>query len=300
MARRGAISRLGLAFWRAAARFNAHDGTVLSGHIAFSALLSLFPFLIFLAALAALFGESVRVSGVVDLVAGLMPPEVVAAIEPAMRAVLEAPHRGLLTFGGLAALWAASSGFEALRIALDRAAEVPEPRHFIWRRLQGVLFVLVTALLVLAFLGALVVAPLVLRALPQVEVPVFLTFAQVAVLPALLCLALMALYRFLPNLGHPRWTDGWGQVLPGAVLAALPWLGLVNLFSAYLRNIGLYNAIYGGLGGVVATLLFFYIGAAVVIYGAELNAVLARRPAPAARPLSTSGRRSARFGRGSA
>jgi membrane protein len=51
----------------------------------------------------------------------------------------------------------------------------------------------------------------------------------------------------------------------------LLWLGLARLFSYYLQNLGRFTWTYGSLGGIVITLLFFYLSAAIFIFGAEIN-----------------------------
>ena len=79
------------------------------------------------------------------------------------------------------------------------------------------------------------------------------------------------LYRFLPN----RQLDLF-EVLPGAVLAVVVWLAVGSLYSWYLQNLGRFTLTYGSLGGIVATLLFFYITALIFIFGAEVNAARRR------------------------
>jgi len=50
------------------------------------------------------------------------------------------------------------------------------------------------------------------------------------------------------------------------------WMILASAFSIYFRFVPSYAITYGTLGGVIATLLFFYVSAAVFIFGAEINA----------------------------
>src|SRR5690606_41666510 len=91
--------------------------------------------------------------------------------------------------------------------------------------------------------------------------------------------ALMALHRWLPG-RRLRWTS----LLPGVLATAFLWLAFASLFSLYVANLGNYGATYGSLGGVIITLLFFYVSAVLFIFGAELNAALVRQKghAPAA------------------
>src|SRR5262249_54752242 len=82
-------------------------------------------------------------------------------------------------------------------------------------------------------------------------------------------------HRFLPA-GSPPWR----QILPGAIAMSLLWLAVAGLFTLYLDYFSTYASTYGGLAGVVITLLFFDISALLFIFGAELNAAITRAQAP--------------------
>ena len=70
-------------------------------------------------------------------------------------------------------------------------------------------------------------------------------------------------------------------MLPGAAITVLLWLILASLFSIYLQSLGRFSVTYGSLGGIVITLMFFYLSAVIFIFGAEINS--ARRRAEAER-----------------
>jgi membrane protein len=92
----------------------------------------------------------------------------------------------------------------------------------------------------------------------------------------LLYLVVALLYRWLPSRHLPR-----REILPGAAVTVVLWLVLAGLFSFYLQNLGRFSVTYGSLGGIVITLMFFYISALIFIFGAEINS--ARRRTEAAR-----------------
>jgi membrane protein len=93
---------------------------------------------------------------------------------------------------------------------------------------------------------------------------------------ALLYLVVALLYRWLPSRHLPR-----REILPGAAVTVVLWIALASLFSLYLQNLGRFSWTYGSLGGIVLTLMFFYISAMIFIFGAEINS--ARRRTEAAR-----------------
>jgi membrane protein len=95
------------------------------------------------------------------------------------------------------------------------------------------------------------------------------TWARIPVGIVLLVLAAALIYYLFPNTGQP-----FKLITPGAVLAVIVWVVASLGFSWYVANFASYNAVYGGLAGVVVLLLFFFISAAILLLGAELNSEL--------------------------
>ena len=141
--------------------FIAEDGWAVASHIALSTLTSLFPFLIFVTALAGFLGTQDLADEATHLIFDAWPAVVAGPIAGEVHNVLTAPRGGLLTVGAVLALYFSSSAIEALRTGLNRAYACLEPRPW-WRlRLQSLAFALLAsaALLALAFL--VVLGPLI-------------------------------------------------------------------------------------------------------------------------------------------
>ncbi len=141
--------------------FLAEDGWAIASHIALSALMSLFPFLIFVTAIAGFLGSKDLADEVARLIFSAWPAAVAGPIAAEVRDVLTAPRGGLLTVGAALALYFSSNAIEALRVGLDRAYACPETRPWWLLRLQSLAFMIVgaAALLGLAFL--VVLGPLI-------------------------------------------------------------------------------------------------------------------------------------------
>lgn len=258
--------------WTAAVRVVNNDGLELSGFVAYTTILAIFPFMIFLASLAGFLGSEDAADRFIGSMFSFMPSHVASTLAPAVREVLTTREGGLLTFGILGTMWAASSGIEALRTALNRAYEVTEPRP-IWRlRLQSISLVVASAIALLIVSLSVIVGPLAwklftrLTYLPADWELGFLTLRYL-IGGVVLIAALVALHMLLP---HKRLSIR--RVLPGAVLSAVLWLAGASLFSLYLGFAGDFTVTYGSLGGVIISLLFFYISAVLFIFGAEYNA----------------------------
>ncbi|MGH6898068.1 MAG: YihY/virulence factor BrkB family protein [Geminicoccaceae bacterium] len=256
-------------------------GMTYAGHIAFMTLFSLFPFLIFLFTLAAEIGQTDAAREFVNMSLAAMPQEVAGTIRPAIDEVVSTRRTGLMTISIVAALWAVSSGIEALREALNKAYGVEEPRSIWFCRLQSLAFTIIFTVSIIVVMLVLVIGPVVWSYIqPLLKVPWqwgwFYEALRYIIAIGLLFLVVALLYRWLPSRHLPR-----REVLPGAAVTVLLWLILASLFSLYLQNLGRFSVTYGSLGGIVITLMFFYISALIFIFGAEINS--ARRRAEAER-----------------
>lgn len=254
-----------------------HDGIEHAGYLAFLGLLALFPFLVFLVALAGVFGENFAQAEFIRMVIANLPEHVVKALEPRMVEITTGPSQGLLTVAILGAIWTSSSAVEGLRTVLNRAYRVHTPPSYLWRRLLSIAQLLVLTGIIIIGMGLIVVWPIVWQ-----YFQVFLPFdaseltghvsnLSYIVGALLLFFVVSSLYYVLPNVKQT-----WISVFPGAALVVVGWMGAAQLISLYLSRFDQVNIIYGSLGGIIAALLFFYILGVIFIYGAEFSFLLKR------------------------
>ena len=109
--------------------FLADDGWAIASHIALSALMALFPFLIVITALAGVFGSTDLADQAAEMMLDAWPSQVADALSGEMRNVLTQSHSGTLTIGLVLAIYFASNGVESLRVGLNRAYSVVEQRR---------------------------------------------------------------------------------------------------------------------------------------------------------------------------
>jgi membrane protein len=261
----------------ALSHFNDDDGWPMASHVALSALMAVFPFLIFVGTLAAFVGDAGLGDRVADLIFNAWPPEVAKPIATQVHLVLSVPRGGLLTASILVTIYLASNGVEAVRTALNRAYRVSETRSFFFLRAQSILFVLIGAVasLALAFLGVL--GPLIfdrlVEAFPQLApFEDSFTYGSLAVTGIVLIVALVAAHLWLPAKRPPP-----RRLWPGILVTLTLWLGAAYIFGMYLRRFANYVATYAGLASVVTAIFFLYLVAVLMIFGAEFNAALARQ-----------------------
>lgn len=268
-----------VAVFRAAlARFSDNDGWAMSSHVAMSLMLSLFPFILFSVSLAsaltgALAGD-VGAEPMIELIFGVWPEEIAAPLVAEIRAVIANSDGGLMTLGGVLAVWFASNGADAVRVALTRAYRDDDPRPFWRKRGLSILFVLLgaTVLLGSAALGLAVPAVLAIfgDAVPEAVLRLGHYTALAPWLTLIFVSALvLACHIWLPGLRHSL-----SEIWPGAVFTLVVWGFAVGGFSVYLGSFADYSATYAGLAGAMAALIFLYMMAAIFILGAELNGAI--------------------------
>lgn len=259
-------------------RFSADDGWAIASHIALTTLTSMFPFLIFLTALAGFFGSSDLAESATTLMFAAWPAQVAGPIANEIHNVLTGPHGSILTVGGALAVYFSSSGVEAFRIGLNRAYGVREERPWWLTRLESIVVVLIGAIALLALAFLVVLAPLVwstvlLMAPKLSQIENLVVIARYALVSVILAFSLFTAHKWLPA---ERRTVG--QVLPGVALTMIASIVFSIAFSWYLgrftRN---YVSTYGGLASVMIALVFLYTLATIFVFGGELNAAIIRR-----------------------
>jgi len=264
-------------------RFNANDGWSTASHIALSALMSLFPFLIVVTALAGFFGTKELADEVAHILLEAWPTQVATPIAAEIQNVLTTARGDILTIGVALALFFASSGIESLRIGLNRAYKVIEGRSWWLLRLESIAYVLVAAVALLALAFLVVLAPLIFAT--AVRYATWLTpflpllnFLRFAVASVVLIAALFIAHKWLPA-GRRRLSG----IAPGIVATLVLWLVAGEVFGSYLADFAYtYVTYYAGLASAMIALVFLYLTAAIFIYGGELNAAIAEERKKAA------------------
>ncbi|HWP25789.1 MAG TPA: YihY/virulence factor BrkB family protein [Xanthobacteraceae bacterium] len=256
-------------------RFNDDDGWAIASHIALSTLMSLFPFLIVVTALAGFIGSKELADEVGRILLETWPAEVASPIATEVHKVLTTARGDVLTIGAVFGVYFASSGIESVRIGLNRAYNGTEQRRWWYLQLESIGYVLLGAvtLLVLAFLvvlGPLIFAAAVKYARWLEPLSPMINFLRLVVASVVLVVALVFVHKWLPA-GRRR----LGEIVPGVVFTLAGWLLAGELFGRYLAKFAYaYVTYYAGLASAMIALMFLYLSAMIFIYGGELNAAI--------------------------
>lgn len=271
-----------LKIWRVAVdafdRLNENEGWAIASHIALSALMALFPFLIFVTAVAAaLLGSRELADETARILLEAWPEVVAEPIAAEIRNVMRGLRGDVLTFAVALALFFASSGIESLRIGLNRAYGVREVRPWWLLRLESIGYVIVGSAGLLALSFLVVLYPLIWATAIQyvqglARLGYFLDLVRIGAAAIVLVGALLVAHWWLPA-GRRRFAQIW----PGILVTIVLWLGAGIAFGRYLASFAYaYVTYYAGLASVMAALVFLYLVAMIFIYGAELNAAIER------------------------
>jgi membrane protein len=241
---------------------------------AFYAILALFPTITMLISLYGLVYNPDTVQPQLQYLQGFMPPAAFSLISDRIDSIVAQPGKGLgLSFivSLLISFWSSTTGTKSILNALSLAYNEPETRGILRFQLVAFSMTLIAIIGAGMAIGFLVFVPI---ALAHIDLPSGLTYLVGLIGPATMILFLAAslglLYRFGPA--------GEGRIFyaPGAAIATIAWLAASSAFGFYVGHFAAYSALYGPLATLIGLMMWFYISAYVVLFGAELNAALDR------------------------
>lgn len=244
--------------------------SLISAGVAFYGFIAVFPMLAALVAIWSLFADPEVVVDQVDPYSDLLPDEVSDMISDQLSSLAagEAVTLGgasLLSF--LVTLWAARLGVSALIQGLN-AMHGYSSRGTVKHGLAAIGITLMLILVGIVAIAVVVAVPVALAVVPVLrDWAGLLSLLRWTVGIGVVLAGVALLYRFGPNHAKGARPPVW----PGAIAAVVLWSAASMGLSAYLRNFGSYDAVYGSLAAVPALLLWFYASAFVVLLGGLLN-----------------------------
>ena len=252
-------------------RMIEQDGVEHSGYMSFMMLVSIFPFFIFILAFTSFFGASELGEKFIELAIENMPSHSIDSIKSRINELISLPPQGLITLYIFGKIWTSSSFVECLRTILNRVYEIKSPPNYILRRLLSIVqFLGISAIISLAML-LLIIVPIVLEKIPRFvelieEYAVIIKVSRYTLIFASLLFSVCSLYYIIPNAKLKLL-----EVIPGALLTIILWSLSGYFLSKYIVYYRQLSIVYGSLGGIIVTLIFFYIVNMIFIIGAEFN-----------------------------
>ena len=243
--------------------------------LAYYFLLALFPLLIFLTSIIGLVlgsGTGMR-RALFNYLSQVMPSSAFQLINQTVWEVSTASGAGKLSFGLLAALWAASNGMGAMTQTLNRAYDQKETRPWWKQRAVAVGLTVALSILIIGAVGLVLVGSKIAEHLAASYGFGFVFVVSWKILQWPIALAFMLLsfaliYFFAPDVRD----QDWKWISPGSVVGVALWLLVSFAFKGYLHFFDSYSKTYGSLGAVIVLMLWLYMTGLAVLIGGEINA----------------------------
>lgn len=258
---------------RSLREFTKNDMSTYAAALAFRALLSLFPFLLFLTATLSFLHLPGFFNWLRDQAALAFPPMVMEMLDPVIDQLQE-ENNSILSISIIMAIWVSSTGMRSLMNAMNNAYNVQESRPA-WKLFPlSIGFTLGVALLLMVAAGFMVIGPAAAEWLAtQLGMQdlwiLSWNWLRWPLVVFILMFVVAMIYYLTPDVEQQ-----FRFITPGSAIAVVVWIGASIGFGIYARNFANFQLFYGGIGAVIILLLYFYISAAVMLYGAQLNAVV--------------------------
>ena len=250
----------------------SHDHSKdMAASIAYFSLFSLFPLFLGVISVASLFLDSAEIQSRLDGLLSDAFPGSAEFLRPNMETLFRLRGAaGMTSLVGLS--WSATKMFGAASRGINLALGLHRPHPSYLSPLRYFLPTIAVSLLLFLSIALPTGVQLVAQVAPGLfggGGGGFLSFAGNRLTSYVFGFVLLgALYTLMP---YQR--PSWREVLPGALLAALLMeLGKAG-FSLYIKNVAHLDAIYGSLTSIIVLLLWLYLAARVLLFGAELIAV---------------------------
>jgi membrane protein len=261
--------------WREAASDNI---ALIAAGVAFYGFLALVPMLGALVMTYGLVADPATVMAHARAVFALLPPDAARLVADQLLQ-LSAQSAGKTGLGLLVALaislYGAMRGASAILVALNIAYDEVDERGFVARTVLALAITVGTLVIAVVALVAISSLALLDSLFPAVP-PAMLLIVRLlfwAAAAAAASAGIAILYRCGPD----RRSAKWRWLSPGAIVATAAWIAMTFGFGLYSANIAHFDATYGALGAVVALLMWLYLSAYILLFGAELNGEIERQ-----------------------
>lgn len=254
--------------------FLADNCTHLSAAISYYLLLSLFPLALAAISILSYFSRAPDVQAKVTQAITDVLPISGDFVSTTIRDV--APGWGAASAIGIAGLiWAGTGLFNATRKSLNTAWGIKQPRPFLRERLIEFIMMLGLGVFLIVYVGMTAT----FNFLQTTNVfggrfadgGLLWEFMVILASTAIAFIGFLLLYEFIPNTRVP-----WKHVWVGALIAAVLFEIVKNVFVWFVGKFATYNLVYGSIGTIVALMTWSYVSAVILLFCAKLISIYPR------------------------
>lgn len=248
--------------------------TAFSAQAAFFIIISFFPFLMFLLTMVqSMYTESTLMKTFTDIIPEAFDSYVVSIISE----IYDKTSGTVISVTALTTLWSASRAFLAIVKGLNSIYDIEETRNYFKLRIIATIYTFIFALMLIVSLGFLVFGNRIYIEI-STRLPVLNDLALLIIsLRTIVGLCVLAIFFTILYIAIPdRKSSVWSEI-PGAILAAVGWMGFSYLYSYYIDHMSNYSNMYGSLTAIVLLMLWLYFCMYILFVGAEFNVILSKR-----------------------
>ena len=259
---------------RAVQEFLTDNCTHLAAAISYYLLLSLFPLALAAISILSYVSRSPDVQANVTKAITDVLPVSGDFVSTTIRDV--APGWGAASaIGIIGLLWAGTGVFNATRKSLNTAWGIKQPRSFLRERLIEFIMMLGLGVFLIVYVGMTAAfnffqSTNVLGG-RFVEGGIFWESMVILASIAIAFVGFFLLYEFIPNTRVP-----WRHVWVGALIAAVLFEIVKNIFVWFVGKFATYNLVYGSIGTIIALMTWSYISAMILLFCAKLISIYPR------------------------
>lgn len=253
-------------------RYLDDEVSAMSSQLAYSLVLSFFPFLILLMTLIGY--SSIKSDDVLAILNNILPYDVIKLIKNTVVEVVSTKSFGLLSFGMITTIWTASGGFNAVIRGLNKAYDEEEHRSYFKVQLVAIICTIALLIIIITALSMVVFGELGARYLLKYlslskSFELLIDILRHVIGIIVLIFVFVFVYRFTPCK-----RVSFKEAFPGAIFATLGWVAVSIGFSFYVNNFGNYSKIYGSIGAIIALMSWLFISSTIILLGGEVNATI--------------------------
>ncbi|MCY6484498.1 YihY/virulence factor BrkB family protein [Clostridium aestuarii] len=248
------------------------DIFALGSQLAYSLLLSFFPFLIFLMTMIGF--SSVTSNDVLLSLRRIMPSNAFELIYATVIEIFDSRKSDLLSFSLIITIFIASNGFTAVINALNKAYDMNENRSFWEVYLTAILCTFILAFMIMFSLFLLVLGNLIgITISTTFNLPSTFDFVWDLLRYFITLMSMIFIFAIIYKLTPARKLK-FVEVLPGSIFATIGWLIASMCFAFYVDNFNNYSKLYGGIGAVIVLLIWLFLTSVIILIGGEINSLL--------------------------
>lgn len=273
------IGSLFVGFYRFVVLAFTKQSMALATQMAYQLVFLLAPGLLVLIGLLNLLGSDPEtLSGIVDLLKAFMPANLHSLIDEQVGTLILAGSGGVvISVGFLIGFWLGMSLIGTITRALNQIHEAPPSPAIFSRYFISALLLFWFTVVVLGSFNMLLFGERLANAIEavfQLNLPLgdLVSWLKYPAVGLALFLMACALYMLAPD-QHLTWR----QILPGAILFSLGWIGFTAAFKIYVEWFAHYTEIYLALAGFIILMTWSLLTSLCFILGSVLNEYLRRK-----------------------